>query len=131
MNFRVLVVSRHLVYATGQASIFSDGFHIRQIARVFRFTGFQKLKIVPTIQKGCFLYLGETLIREGKWRGSFETSVYKSHGRKNPFAYTFREMSLMMISGYDSSTLTVRDFVRTGIIMTYLFTFLPFDTYNF
>lgn len=65
-----------------------------------------------------------------KWRGSWNFSVYNLYGRKNPFTYEFRKVynnDIKYNSGEDGPVVSA----KPGIVMTYLFTFLPSLTYNF
>lgn len=64
-----------------------------------------------------------------KWRGSWNFSIYNLYGRKNPFAYEFRDIynndfRFEPSDGKITST-------RPGIVMTYLFSILPSITYTF
>ncbi len=64
-----------------------------------------------------------------RWKGSWNFSVYNLYGRKNPFAYEFRTIynNDYRVGPTDEEIFSS----RPGVIMTYLFTFLPSITYNF
>jgi hypothetical protein len=65
-----------------------------------------------------------------KWRGSWNFSIYNLYGRKNPFSYEFREIyndDITFEKADDGPVVSA----RPGVVMTYLFTFLPSITYNF
>jgi len=65
-----------------------------------------------------------------KWKGSWNFSIYNLYGRKNPFSYQFTEITNndIRFDGSSGEKIVSR---RPGVIMTYLFTFLPAVTYNF
>jgi hypothetical protein len=65
-----------------------------------------------------------------KWKGSWNFSIYNLYGRKNPFSYQFTEIKNndIRFDGSSGEKIVSR---RPGVIMTYLFTFLPAVTYNF
>ncbi len=64
-----------------------------------------------------------------KWRGSWNFSIYNLYGRKNPFAYEFRTIynDDIKFDPVDGEIISA----KPGVVMTYLFTFLPSLTYNF
>lgn len=65
-----------------------------------------------------------------KWKGSWNFSIYNLYGRKNPFSYQFGDIINGQIDfdpGLDEAIVSR----RPGVVMTYLFTFLPAITYNF
>ena len=55
--------------------------------------------------------------------------IYNIYGRKNPFAYEFRTIYNEDFRFNPSEGEVVSS--RPGVVMTYLFTFLPSITYNF
>lgn len=64
-----------------------------------------------------------------KWRGSWNFSIYNLYGRKNPFSFQFTDIVNDDFRFDPSSGPVVSR--RPGVVMTYLFTFLPSLTYNF
>lgn len=64
-----------------------------------------------------------------KWKGSWNFSVYNLYGRKNPFSYEFRTITNndIRFENPDGEVFST----RPGVVMTYLFSFLPSITYNF
>lgn len=65
-----------------------------------------------------------------KWRGSWNFSVYNLYGRKNPFTFQFTDIVNDDIT-FDPDSGDEINSKRPGVVMTYLFTFLPALTYNF
>ncbi|AGA79912.1 outer membrane receptor protein [Echinicola vietnamensis DSM 17526] len=65
-----------------------------------------------------------------KWRGSWNVSIYNVYGRKNPYSYQFKDIVNNDIH-YDSDSDGMVYSRRPGVVMTYLFTFLPSISYNF
>jgi hypothetical protein len=65
-----------------------------------------------------------------KWRGSWNFSIYNLYGRKNPFTFQFTDIINEQIN-FDQGSGEEITSRRPGVVMTYLFTFLPALTYNF
>lgn len=65
-----------------------------------------------------------------KWKGSWNFSIYNLYGRKNPFTFQFTDIINEQINFDQDSEVEVTS-RRPGVVMTYLFTYLPSITYNF
>jgi hypothetical protein len=118
------------VYSTGQAVSFPIGSYQSDRQNVPLYSDFRNEDRYPNYHRMDASVTWRNSNKGRKWRGSWNASIYNLYGRKNPFAYTFGDVINNDIR-YDSSTDGPVTSVRPGIIMTYLFTFLPSITYNF
>lgn len=118
------------VYTTGQAVSFPIGTYVvdRQILPLYselrnedRYPDYHRMDASVTWKNSD---------KGKKWRGSWNFSIYNLYGRKNPFSYEFREIYNDDITFEKSDDGPVVS-ARPGVVMTYLFTFLPSITYNF
>jgi len=118
------------VYATGQAVSFPVGAYSMDNQEIpyygpkrneDRFPNYHRMDASITLKNKD----------KGKsWRGSWDFSVYNLYGRKNPFSYQFTDIINNNVK-YDSSSGDPVYSRRPGVIMTYLFAFLPSVSYNF
>jgi hypothetical protein len=118
------------VYTTGQAVSFPIGTYVvdRQILPLYselrnedRYPDYHRMDASVTWKNSD---------KGKKWRGSWNFSIYNLYGRKNPFSYEFREIyndDITFEKADDGPVVSA----RPGVVMTYLFTFLPSITYNF
>ncbi len=118
------------VYSTGQAVSFPIGSYQADRQNVPLYSEFRNEDRYPNYHRMDASITWRNPNKGRKWRGSWNASIYNLYGRKNPFAYTFGDIINDDIN-YDSSTDGPVTSIRPGIIMTYLFTFLPSITYNF
>lgn len=118
------------VYTTGQAVSFPVGTYEVDNQVVPLYPEFRNMDRFPDYHRMDASVTWKNPDKGRKWRGSWNFSVYNLYGRKNPFAYEFREI----INGEtnynpdEDGPIVSR---KQGIVMTYLFTFLPSITYNF
>lgn len=117
------------VYTTGQAVTFPIGTYQADFQSLPLFSEFRNQDRFPDYHRMDASIIWKRPDRGRKWRGSWNFSVYNLYGRKNPFAYEFRQiynddLNFSPADGPITSS-------RQGIVMTYLFTFLPSITYNF
>jgi hypothetical protein len=118
------------VYSTGQAVSFPIGSYQSDRQNVPLYSDFRNEDRYPNYHRMDASVTWRNTNKGRRWRGSWNASIYNLYGRKNPFAYTLGDVINDDIR-YDSSTDGPVTSVRPGIIMTYLFTFLPSITYNF
>lgn len=123
-------VGMTFVYTTGQAVSFPIGTYVidRQILPLYsesrnedRFPDYHRMDASVT---------WKNTDKGKKWSGSWNFSIYNLYGRKNPFSYEFREIyneDIRFEKSEDGPVVSS----RPGVVMTYLFTFLPSITYNF
>lgn len=118
------------IYTTGQAVTFPVGSYRVDNQRLPLFSGVRNDDRFPDYHRMDASVTWKNMDKGRKWRGSWNFSVYNLYGRKNPFAYQFTEIfnDQINFTPGPNETLTSR---RPGVIMTYLFTFLPSITYNF
>ncbi|PZX49585.1 TonB-dependent receptor [Algoriphagus chordae] len=118
------------VYATGQAVSFPEGSYQLDNQLVPLYSNYRNTDRYPNYHRMDASVTWKNTQKGRKWRGSWNFSVYNLYGRKNPFSYEFREINNDDIK-YNSSEDGPIVSSRPGIVMTYLFTFLPSLTYNF
>ncbi|TFV97543.1 TonB-dependent receptor [Algoriphagus kandeliae] len=118
------------VYTTGQAVTFPIGTYESDNQQLPLFSPFRNQDRFPDYHRMDASITWKNDNKGKKWRGSWNFSIYNLYGRKNPFAYEFREIynDDIAFNPGDGEPITSS---RQGIIMTYLFTFLPSITYNF
>ena len=118
------------VYTTGQAVSFPVGSYEVDNQSVPLYSEFRNLDRFPDYHRMDASVTWKNSDKGRKWRGSWNFSIYNLYGRKNPFAYEFRQI-LNNDVRFDSGSEGDVASSRPGVVMTYLFTFLPSITYNF
>jgi hypothetical protein len=118
------------VYTTGQAVSFPIGTYVvdRQILPLY--SELRNEDRYPDYHRMDASVTWKNTDKGKKWRGSWNFSIYNLYGRKNPFSYEFREIyndDIRFEKADDGPVVSA----RPGVVMTYLFTFLPSITYNF
>ncbi len=117
-------------YTTGQAVSFPTGTYPMDSQTVPYYSKFRNEDRFPDYHRMDASVTWKNQDKGRRWRGSWNFSIYNLYGRKNPFSYEFREIYNDDITfDRDSEGPIVSS--RPGIVMTYLFTFLPSITYNF
>ncbi|TDQ19261.1 TonB-dependent receptor-like protein [Algoriphagus boseongensis] len=117
------------VYTTGQAVSFPVGSYVVDNQNVPLYSNFRNQDRFPDYHRMDASVTWRNADKGRKWRGSWNFSIYNLYGRKNPFAYEFREIynDDFRFEPSDGEIISA----RPGIVMTYLFTILPSITYNF
>ncbi len=118
------------VFTSGQAVSYPVGSYQMDNQSVPLYSDFRNLDRFPDYHRMDASVTWRNPDKGRKWRGSWNFSIYNLYGRKNPFAYEFREIYNDDIN-YDPSEGGEIVSSRPGVVMTYLFTFLPSITYNF
>lgn len=118
------------VYTTGQAVSYPVGLYQVDHQSVPLYSESRNLDRFPNYHRMDASVTWKNADKGRKWRGSWNFSIYNLYGRKNPFAYEFRTIYNDDIN-FDASTDGEIVSARPGVVMTYLFTFLPSITYNF
>ncbi|UZD23670.1 TonB-dependent receptor [Algoriphagus halophytocola] len=118
------------IYTTGQAVSFPVGVYELDYQSVPLYPEFRNMDRFPDYHRMDLSVTWKNADKGRKWRGSWNFSIYNLYGRKNPFAYEFREIynDDFQYSSSEDGPITS---TRQGIVMTYLFTYLPSITYNF
>lgn len=117
------------LYTTGQAVSFPVGSYVVDNQIVPLYSDFRNTNRFPDYHRMDASITWKNPDKGRKWRGSWNFSVYNLYGRKNPFAYEFRTIFNNDINFSFSDGEVVS--ARPGVVMTYLFTYLPSLTYNF
>jgi hypothetical protein len=117
------------VYTTGQAVSFPVGTYVVDYQNIPLYSNFRNEDRFPDYHRMDASVTWRNADKGRKWRGSWNFSIYNLYGRKNPFAYEFREIynNDFRFEPSDGKIFSV----RPGVVMTYLFTILPSITYNF
>ncbi|MEB2777186.1 TonB-dependent receptor [Algoriphagus sp. D3-2-R+10] len=118
------------IYTTGQAVSFPIGVYDLDYQSVPLYSDFRNEDRFPDYHRMDASVTWKNADKGRKWKGSWNFSVYNLYGRKNPFAYEFREIYNDDFR-YDNDEDGPIMSTKQGIVMTYLFTFLPSITYNF
>lgn len=118
------------VYTTGQAVSFPVGTYEVDNQVVPLYSEYRNKDRFPDYHRMDASVTWKNPDKGRKWKGSWNFSIYNLYGRKNPFAYEFREIFNGKIN-YDPDVDGPVVSKEQGIVMTYLFTFLPSITYNF
>jgi hypothetical protein len=118
------------VYTSGQAVSYPVGSYLVDNQSVPLYPEFRNMDRFPAYHRMDASITWKNADKGRRWRGSWNFSVYNLYGRKNPFAYEFRTIYNDDIN-FDTSTDGEIISARPGVVMTYLFTFLPSITYNF
>ncbi|MEB2785896.1 TonB-dependent receptor [Algoriphagus persicinus] len=118
------------IYTTGQAVSFPIGVYDLDYQSVPLYSAYRNEDRFPDYHRMDASITWKNADKGRKWRGSWNFSVYNLYGRKNPFAYEFREIynDNFRYDGREDGPVVS---TKQGIVMTYLFTFLPSITYNF
>lgn len=117
------------IYTTGQAVTFPIGTYMMDNQRLPLYGPLRNEDRFPDYHRMDASVTWKNRDQGKKWRGSWNFSIYNLYGRKNPFSYQFTEILNEDIR-FDPSSGPVTS-RRPGVVMTYLFTFLPALTYNF
>lgn len=118
------------VYTTGQAVTFPIGSYEVDTQRLPLYSNLRNTDRFPDYHRMDASVTYKNQDKGRKWRGSWNFSIYNLYGRKNPFSYQFTDIINDDINFQASSDQDVFS-RRPGVVMTYLFTFLPAITYNF
>lgn len=118
------------VYTTGQAVTFPIGTYEMDNQRVPLYGVQRNADRFPDYHRMDASITWKNVDKGRKWRGSWNFSVYNLYGRKNPFSYQFTDIINDQIN-FDPRSGEEIISRRPGVVMTYLFTFLPALTYNF
>ncbi len=118
------------IYTTGQAVSFPIGLYNVDLQSVPLYSKYRNEDRFPDYHRMDASVTWKNADKGRKWKGSWNFSIYNLYGRKNPFAYEFREIynDNIKYSGAEDGPIMTS---RQGVVMTYLFTFLPSITYNF
>jgi hypothetical protein len=116
------------VYTSGQAVSFPVGSYVLDNQPVPLYSDYRNENRFPDYHRLDASVTWKNPDRGRKWKGSWNFGVYNIYGRKNPFSYDFRVLynNQVNYSPEDGEIVSA----RPGVVMTYLFTFLPSITYN-
>ena len=116
------------VYTSGQAVSFPVGSYVLDNQPVPLYSDYRNENRFPDYHRLDASVTWKNPDRGRKWKGSWNFGVYNLYGRKNPFSYDFRVLynNQVNYSPEDGEIVSA----RPGVVMTYLFTFLPSITYN-
>lgn len=116
------------VYTSGQAVSFPVGSYVLDNQPVPLYSDYRNENRFPDYHRLDASVTWKNPDRGRKWKGSWNFGVYNLYGRKNPFSYDFRILynNQVNYSPEDGEIVSA----RPGVVMTYLFTFLPSITYN-
>lgn len=117
------------VYSTGQAVSFPVGSYLVDNQSVPLYSDYRNENRFPDYHRLDASVTWQNPDQGRKWKGSWNFGVYNLYGRKNPFSYDFRTVYNNQLNFNPSDGEVVS--ARPGVVMTYLFTFLPSITYNF
>jgi hypothetical protein len=118
------------VYTSGQAVTFPVGTYVVDSQRVPVYGDQRNADRFPDYHRVDASVTWRNQDKGRKWRGSWNFSIYNLYGRKNPFTFQFTDIYNDDIT-FDPEEGGEVVSQRPGVIMTYLFTFLPALTYNF
>ena len=118
------------VYTTGQAVSYPVGSYQVDNQSVPLYSDYRNVDRFPNYHRMDASVTWKNADKGRKWRGSWNFSISNLYGRKNPFAYEFRTIFNDDIN-FDANSDGEIISARPGVVMTYLFTFLPSVTYNF
>jgi hypothetical protein len=116
------------VYTSGQAVSFPVGSYVLDNQPIPLYSDYRNENRFPDYHRLDASVTWKNPDRGRKWKGSWNFGVYNLYGRKNPFSYDFRVLynNQVNYSSEDGEIVSA----RPGVVMTYLFTFLPSITYN-
>jgi hypothetical protein len=117
------------VYSSGQAVSFPVGSYLVDNQSLPLYSDYRNENRFPDYHRLDASVTWENPDQGRKWKGSWNFGVYNLYGRKNPFSYDFRVVYNNQLNFNPSDGEVVS--ARPGVVMTYLFTFLPSITYNF
>ncbi|WP_332910930.1 TonB-dependent receptor [Algoriphagus boritolerans] len=112
------------VYTTGQAVSYPVGSYRVDNQSVPLYSEFRNLDRFPDYHRMDASVTWKNSDKGRKWRGSWNFSIYNLYGRKNPFAYEFRQIyneDITFDGGSDGEIISS----RPGVVMTYLSHFFP------
>jgi hypothetical protein len=117
------------VYSTGQAVSFPVGSYTLDNQSVPLYSNYRNEDRFPDYHRLDASVTWKNPDAGRRWKGSWNFGVYNLYGRKNPFSYDFRVVynNDVNYSPEDGKIVSA----RPGVVMTYLFTFLPSITYNY
>jgi hypothetical protein len=117
------------VYSTGQAVSFPVGSYVLDNQSVPLYSNYRNEDRFPDYHRLDASVTWKNPDAGRRWKGSWNFGVYNLYGRKNPFSYDFRVVynNDVNYSSEDGKVVSA----RPGVVMTYLFTFLPSITYNY
>lgn len=118
------------VYTSGQAVTFPVGTYEMDNQRMPLYGTQRNADRFPDYHRMDASITWKNVDKGRKWRGSWNFSIYNLYGRKNPFSYQFTDIINDQIN-FDPRSGDEIISRRPGVVMTYLFTFLPALTYNF
>jgi hypothetical protein len=118
------------VYTTGQAVTFPIGSYEVDTQRLPLYGSQRNADRFPDYHRMDASVTWRNTDKGRKWRGSWNFSIYNLYGRKNPFAYQFTDIVNDQIN-FDPASGQAVESRRPGVVMTYLFTYIPAITYNF
>jgi hypothetical protein len=118
------------VYTTGQAVTFPIGTYEVDNQKIPLYNDLRNTDRFPDYHRMDASVTWKGKDKGRKWRGSWNFSIYNLYGRRNPFTYQFTDI-INDDFRFDQDSGIPVDSVRPGVVMTYLFTFLPALTYNF
>lgn len=118
------------VYTTGQAVTFPIGTYEVDSQKIPLYNDLRNTDRFPDYHRMDASVTWKGKDKGRKWRGSWNFSVYNLYGRKNPFTYQFTDI-INDDFRFDQDSSVPVESVRPGVVMTYLFTFLPALTFNF
>jgi len=118
------------IYTTGQAVSFPSGIYEVDGQDVAYYSNYRNEDRFPAYHRMDASVTWKNADKGRKWKGSWNFSIYNLYGRKNPFSYEFKKIYNENIH-FDSDVDGPATTSRNGVVMTYLFTFLPSITYNF
>lgn len=118
------------VYTTGQAVTFPIGTYDVDNQKIPLYNDLRNTDRFPDYHRMDASVTWKGKDKGRKWRGSWNFSVYNLYGRKNPFTYQFTDI-INDDFRFDQDSGVPVESIRPGVVMTYLFTFLPALTYNF
>ncbi|GGF26584.1 collagen-binding protein [Echinicola rosea] len=125
-----LTANMTFVYSTGQAVSFPVGTYSMDNQEMPLYDTRRNEDRFPDYHRMDVAVTWKNKDKEKKWRGSWNFSVYNVYGRKNPYSYQFKDIVNNDIH-YESASGEPVYSRRPGVVMTYLFTFLPSISYNF
>ncbi|MBD8490793.1 TonB-dependent receptor [Echinicola sp. CAU 1574] len=118
------------VYSTGQAVSYPVGSYSVDSQEIPVYSSKRNEDRFPDYHRMDASVILKNKDKGKMWRGSWSFSIYNLYGRKNPYSYQFTNIINNDIN-YSSSSGEPIYSRRPGVVMTYLFTFLPSVSYNF
>ncbi|QDH81618.1 TonB-dependent receptor [Echinicola soli] len=125
-----LTANMTFVYSTGQAVSFPVGTYAIDNQQMPLYSPLRNEDRFPDYHRMDLAVTWKNKDKGKRWKGSWNFSIYNVYGRKNPYSYQFKDIVNNDVH-YDSSSDGMVYSRRPGVVMTYLFTFLPSVSYNF